>query len=59
MIMLRNAGFIEERQDERNCREKAYRVTDSGETAFRFYADPADNSTVKLVMDELQSGPGQ
>lgn len=58
MTTLRNAGFIEERQDEKNRREKAYRVTDSGETAFRFYADPAASSTVKLVLDDLQSGPG-
>ncbi|HII99394.1 MAG TPA: MarR family transcriptional regulator [Methanoregula sp.] len=58
MTTLRNAGFIEEKQDEQNRREKAYRVTDSGETAFRFYADPAASSTVKLVLDDLQSGPG-
>jgi hypothetical protein len=58
MTTLRNAGFIEERQDEKNRREKAYRVTDSGETAFRFYADPAASSTVKLVLDDLESGPG-
>ncbi|RPI36366.1 MAG: MarR family transcriptional regulator, partial [Methanoregulaceae archaeon] len=32
MTTLRSAGFIEERQDEKNRREKAYRVTDSGET---------------------------
>ena len=57
MTTLRNAGFIEEKQDEKNRREKAYRVTDSGETAFRFYADPAANSTVKLVLEDLQSGP--
>ncbi len=58
MTTLRNAGFIEERQDEKNRREKAYRVTGSGETAFRFYADPAGNSQVKRVLDDLESGPG-
>lgn len=58
MTTLRNARFIEEKQDEKNRREKAYRVTDPGETAFRFYADPAGNSTVKMVLDDLQSGPG-
>lgn len=57
MTTLRNAGFIEEKQDEKNRREKAYRATNPGETAFRFYADPAGNSTVKMVLDELQSGP--
>lgn len=58
MTTLRNAGFIDEKQDETNRREKVYRVTDSGETAFRFYADPAASSTVKLVLDDLQSGQG-
>ncbi len=52
MTTLRNAGFIEEKQDEKNRREKAYRITDMGETAFRFYADPAGNSTGK-------NGPGR
>lgn len=58
MTTLRNAGFIEERQDVKNRREKAYRVTDYGETAFRFYADPAGNSQVKMVLDDLEFGPG-
>jgi hypothetical protein len=58
MTTLRNVGFIEERQDEKNRREKAYRLTDSGETAFRFYPDPAGNSQVKMVLDDLESGPG-
>ena len=58
MTTLRNVGFIEERQDEMNRREKAYRITDMGETAFRFYADPAGNSQVKMVLDDLESGPG-
>jgi DNA-binding PadR family transcriptional regulator len=59
MTTLRNAGFIKERQDERNRREKAYRITEMGETAFRFYADPAVNSQVKMVLDDLESGPGR
>lgn len=58
MTTLRNAGFIEERQDEKSCREKAYRITDRGEKAFRFYADPAGNSQVKIILDDLDSGPG-
>ena len=58
IITLLNAGFIEERQDEKNRREKAHRVTEKGETAFGFYADPAGNSTVKSVLEDLQSGPG-
>lgn len=58
MTTLRNAGFIEGRQDEKSRREKAYRITDMGETAFRFYSDPAGNSQVKMVLDDLESGPG-
>jgi DNA-binding PadR family transcriptional regulator len=58
MTTLRNAGFIEERQDVKNRREKAYRITDMGETAFRFYADPAGNSQVKMILDDLESGQG-
>jgi len=58
MTTLRNAGFIKERQDEKSRREKAYRITDRGETAFRFYADPVGNSQVKIILDDLDSGPG-
>ena len=57
MTMLRNAGLLEERQDEKNRREKAYRITGMGETVFRFYADPAGSSQVKMVLDDLKSGP--
>lgn len=48
---LRDAGFIEERQDADNRKEKAYRITESGETAFRFYADPATSSDVKTILE--------
>lgn len=48
---LRNAGFIDERQDEKNRKEKAYRITEPGETAFRFYADPATSSDVKMILE--------
>lgn len=48
---LRDAGFIEERQDTENRKEKAYRITEPGETAFRFYADPATGTTVKTALE--------
>jgi hypothetical protein len=48
---LRKAGFIEEKQDEKNRKEKAFRVTEMGETAFRFYANPATGSNVKMVLE--------
>jgi len=51
MVNLREAGFIEERQDQSNRKEKAYRITEPGETAFRFFADPAANTLVKSMID--------
>jgi hypothetical protein len=48
---LRNAGFIEEQQDADNRKEKAYRITESGQTAFRFYADPTTSSDVKTILE--------
>jgi hypothetical protein len=48
---LRTAGLIEEGQDTGNRKEKAYRITGPGETAFRFFADPSLNTTVKSVLD--------
>jgi len=59
MMKLRVAGLIEEAQDKKNLKEKTYRVTDPGETALRFFADPATNSIVKTILDEwTPSGPG-
>jgi hypothetical protein len=51
MMKLRIAGLIEEAQDTKNRKEKTYRVTDPGETAFRFFADPATNSLVKTILE--------
>lgn len=48
---LRNAGFIEEQQDEKNRKERAYRITEPGETAFRFFADPATSSDVRTILE--------
>jgi hypothetical protein len=59
MMKLRVAGLIEEAQDKKNLKEKIYRVTDPGETAFRFFADIATNSIVKTILEEwTPGGPG-
>jgi hypothetical protein len=54
---LRKAGFVEERQDGENRKEKAYRITELGETAFRFYADPSIGTSVKRELEGLAAGP--
>jgi hypothetical protein len=51
IAVLQKAGCIEERQDEKNRKEKAYRITEKGETAFRFYADPVANSKIKMILE--------
>jgi len=53
---LRKAGFIEEGQEGENRKEKAYRITELGETAFRFYADPSLSSSVKQELEGLNVG---
>jgi DNA-binding PadR family transcriptional regulator len=39
MVNPGKAGFIEERRDDKNRKEKTYRITEKGETAFGFYAE--------------------
>ncbi len=51
--MLTGAGLIEEGTGSKNQKEKSYRITQNGETAFRFFADPATNSLVKQILDGL------
>jgi len=59
MMKLRVAGLVEEAQDKKNRKVKNYRVTDPGETAFRFFADTATNSIVKTILEEwAPGGPG-
>ncbi|MDD1702883.1 MAG: hypothetical protein LUQ31_07905 [Methanoregula sp.] len=58
MVNLRKAGFVEEGQNEKNQKEKSYRITELGETAFRFYADPSFSSSVKRELEGLDAGPG-
>jgi len=51
MKTLTGAGLVEERLDGKNRKETAYRITENGITAFRFFADPAVNSMVKDMLD--------
>ena len=58
LATLRKAGFIEEGMEAGNWKEKAYRITELGETAFRFYADPSLSSSVKQELEGLDARPG-
>ena len=51
MQKLCRHGLVEEMQDTKNRKEKFYRVTDCGETAFRFSSDPAANSLVRMILE--------
>ncbi len=51
MAKLRLAGLIEEGQGQGNRKEKMYRITENGKTAFRFFAEPAVNSIIKQMLD--------
>jgi len=51
MVKLRETGLVEEAQDTRNRKEKAYRISGEGETAFLFFAEPAANSIIKQMLD--------
>lgn len=48
---LTEAGLAEGAVGRRNRKDSAYRITADGETAFRFFADPAVNSIVKQMLD--------
>ncbi|MHB8165043.1 MAG: helix-turn-helix transcriptional regulator [Methanoregula sp.] len=52
MRTLEDAGLVEERVSEETKREKSYRITDSGEIAFRFFADPATNTLVRTALQK-------
>jgi hypothetical protein len=52
MRTLEEAGLVDERVSEETKREKLYRITESGEIAFRFFADPATNSLVRTVLQK-------
>jgi hypothetical protein len=52
MRTLEEAGLVDEQVSEETKREKSYRITDSGEIAFRFFADPATNTLVRTVLQK-------
>ena len=51
MGTLRDAGLIEEEYSPGNRKEKTYRITEAGETAFRFFSDPATSSLVRSMLE--------
>jgi hypothetical protein len=51
MGTLRDAGLVEEEYSPGNRKEKNYRITDAGETAFRFFSDPATSSLVRSMLE--------
>lgn len=51
MGALRDGGLIEEEYAPGNRKEKIYRITDAGETAFRFFSDPATGSLVRSMLE--------
>lgn len=53
MRTLRNAGLIEEEYVSESQKEKTYRITEAGETAFRFFSDPATSSLVRSVLESF------
>ncbi len=48
---LRDAGLIEEQYSPESRKEKSYRITEAGETAFRFFSDPATSSLVRSLLE--------
>jgi len=51
MGALRDGGLIEEEYAPDNRKEKTYRITEAGETAFRFFSDPATGSLVRSMLE--------
>lgn len=52
VAQLRLAGLIDERPASDSRKERAYRISGPGETAFRFFANPATNSIVKMMLEK-------
>jgi hypothetical protein len=53
MTALEDAGLTEAVSQGRNRKEKFYRITETGEMAFRFGSDPATSTLVKTVLETL------
>lgn len=51
MSTLRDAGLVEEEFSVDSRKEKSYRITEAGETAFRFFSDPATGSLVRSMLE--------
>lgn len=51
MGTLRDAGLVEEAYAPDSRKEKSYRITEAGETAFRFFSDPATGSLVRSMLE--------
>jgi hypothetical protein len=51
MRTLRDAGLIEEQFSPESLKEKSYMITEAGETAFRFFSDPATSSLVRCMLE--------
>ncbi len=50
---LRDAGLIEEEYVPDSQKEKTYRITEAGETAFRFFSDPSTSSLVRSMLESF------
>ncbi|HII99635.1 MAG TPA: hypothetical protein HA272_10400 [Methanoregula sp.] len=53
MRTLRDAGLVEEDYVRDSQKEKSYRITDAGETAFRFFSDPSTSSLVRSMLESF------
>ncbi|WP_292419820.1 hypothetical protein, partial [Methanoregula sp.] len=51
MGTLRDAGLVLEDYAPDSRKEKSYRITEAGETAFRFFSDPATGSLVRSMLE--------
>jgi hypothetical protein len=52
MATIRDAGLVAETTAPGNRKEKVYRITDHGETAFRFFSNPATSSLVQSLLEK-------
>jgi len=51
MGTLRDAGLVMEEYTQDSRKEKSYQITEAGETAFRFFSDPATGSLVRSMLE--------
>jgi len=53
MRALVDAGLVVEEVSSDKSHEKMFRITESGEIAFRFFSDPSTNTLVRTVLDKV------